>query len=564
MLVVPRCLLVERTSWKPSDIPSEALEECLSSVANLPFAPSLRQEKLGRCCDFTFWNLQKTAAREAAPGRGSTSAGGAGAGDAGGDDFTLVDSSRVVRQKSRFVRRPRLPPAQQHLQRQQQQTQTQKQTQTRFNQRQLFQRGGKKDKLGAAYQQPRPQRWTLRARAMAAEYHVEVDPEWSPVCDLTLQSLVTGFQAAPREITFRDTEWRGVLRNFDRSFDRVTPKTAVPLSDRYMAARYSIVVPRARNDEVLTGLLQENDQVVAIVTDQLLATLLALPQSRFSWQIYAYRIDGKLILEKPESSTLDLFTVNETAPDPPTTDNSKARGMYDVGVEAAKVNYEFAQMTLEGTKTAQTFGELPFAEDTEPPPYKAYRYRLITIPPGKTIKGGSSAPIRREPIVLAVRTEIDGVIELDDQQCFLAIHALTEATGKSQNMPYAEALERRKGDLFITELKNNACKMAKWVYCAMIAGVSHLKIGFVAKKQNKFSVLQVQTVSVQTLAAQMGLKLPNAWGIVREILDTVLANARGDGQYIITRDPIQSQIKIHFKPLEKTDFGGAVSDEELD
>eukprot|EP01054_Gregarina_sp_Poly1_P006980 Gregarina_sp_Poly_1__6979@NODE_379_length_9079_cov_111_368842_g312_i0_p6_GENE_NODE_379_length_9079_cov_111_368842_g312_i0NODE_379_length_9079_cov_111_368842_g312_i0_p6_ORF_typecomplete_len106_score17_83eIF3_zeta/PF05091_12/1_4e22NARG2_C/PF10505_9/0_12_NODE_379_length_9079_cov_111_368842_g312_i015081825 len=104
--------------------------------------------------------------------------------------------------------------------------------------------------------------------------------------------------------------------------------------------------------------------------------------------------------------------------------------------------------------------------------------------------------------------------------------------------------------------------MAKWVYSAMIAGVSHLKVGFISKKQNKYTLLAVQTLSVQTLAMQMGLKIGNAWGIVREVIDTVLSNHRGDGQYIITRDPIQSQIKIHFKHLEKADFSAAVSDDE--
>eukprot|EP01057_Protomagalhaensia_wolfi_P000371 Protomagalhaensia_wolfi_Nauph_80__370@NODE_1203_length_1662_cov_6_714110_g923_i0_p1_GENE_NODE_1203_length_1662_cov_6_714110_g923_i0NODE_1203_length_1662_cov_6_714110_g923_i0_p1_ORF_typecomplete_len501_score139_12eIF3_zeta/PF05091_12/2_2e89Activator_LAG3/PF11498_8/9_6Activator_LAG3/PF11498_8/2_1e03_NODE_1203_length_1662_cov_6_714110_g923_i0911593 len=485
-------------------------------------------------------------------------------GPTGGDDFTLVDSSKVVRQKTRFARRPRMPMGGPQMQQRQphhhhQQVQQQKQTQMRFNQRQMFQRGGKKDKLGAAYQQPRPQRWAMRARAMAAEYHVEIDPEWSQVCDMTLQSLVTGYQMNPREVLFQDVEWRGQLHRFNRKLDRVTPKVTVQMKEAYMN-KYSIVVPRARNDEVLTGLLQENDDVAAIITDQLLATLLALPQSRYSWQMYAYRLDGKLIVEKPEASTLDLLTVNETAPDA-ALDASKGRGMYDVGVEAAKINCEFSQMAVEGMEQVKDFGELPFADDTEVPPQRAYRYRLVTLPPGKS-KGGKV--IRNQPLVVAVRATVDAMIELDDKETYIAVHALNEVTTSSKplSLPYADALERRKGDLFITELKNNACKMAKWVYCAMIAGVSHLKIGFVTKKQNKYSLLQVQTVSVQTLAAQMGLKLPNAWGIAREILDTVLGHDRGDGQYIITRDPIQSQIKIHFRDLEKTEFGGGASDEE--
>eukprot|EP01053_Blabericola_migrator_P001216 Blabericola_migrator_1__1215@NODE_1310_length_4840_cov_138_493400_g882_i0_p1_GENE_NODE_1310_length_4840_cov_138_493400_g882_i0NODE_1310_length_4840_cov_138_493400_g882_i0_p1_ORF_typecomplete_len563_score153_99eIF3_zeta/PF05091_12/3_4e106NARG2_C/PF10505_9/3_7e03NARG2_C/PF10505_9/9_8e03NARG2_C/PF10505_9/0_11Med3/PF11593_8/2_2_NODE_1310_length_4840_cov_138_493400_g882_i030934781 len=560
MLVVPKCLLLERTSWRPGDIPQDALNECMSAVSYLPFPPNLKAEKLGRCCDFTFWNMQKTAQRDMP--RGSQTQAAAPEINVTNDDFTLVDSSKVVRQKTRYTRRPRMTPGAQMQQRQlQQQQQQQKQTQLRFHQRQMFQRGGKKDKLGAAYQQQRPQRWAMRARAMAAEYHVEVDPEWSPVCDMTLQSLVTGYQMNPKEIKFVDVEWKGLLKQFDRSLDRVTPKTAITLKEQYMN-RYSIVVPRARNDEVLTGLLQENDEVVAIVTDQLLSTLLSLPQSRYSWQIYVYRIDGKLIIEKPEASTLDLLTVNETAPENP-NEIKQNRNMYDSGVEAAKVNCEFSQMALENTPVVEDYGESPFAEETEIPPARAYRYRLITLPPGKNVKSSSAGDsIRKQNLVVAVRAEVDGVVQLEDQQSLIALRALNEAGPRPGSLPYAEALERRKGDLFITELKNNACKMARWVYSAMMAGVSHIKVGFVTKKQGRFQLLQVQTLSVQTLAAQMGLKVSNAWGIVREVLDVVLSNNRGDGQYIITRDPIQSQIKIHFKNLEKADFGGAVSGDD--
>ena len=40
-------------------------------------------------------------------------------------------------------------------------------------------------------------------------------------------------------------------------------------------------------------------------------------------------------------------------------------------------------------------------------------------------------------------------------------------------------LDRQRGAVFATELKNNSCKIAKWAVSAALAGSSYIKFGYV-------------------------------------------------------------------------------------
>lgn len=133
------------------------------------------------------------------------------------------------------------------------------------------------------------------------------------------------------------------------------------------------------------------------------------------------------------------------------------------------------------------------------------------------------------------------------------MHGLHEGITRPGALSWAAALERQKGALLVTELRNNSCKIAKWVYGSMLAGADTMKIGFISPRNNKQHVLAVQTSRTLDLASQMGLKVSNAWGFVREIFDMILSDMVEDGQYIITRDALSSQIKVHYNPVDEDD-----------
>lgn len=67
-------------------------------------------------------------------------------------------------------------------------------------------------------------------------------------------------------------------------------------------------------------MLNGSKQVDVAATDQVLACLMAAPQSKYSWHLYLTKIDGKIIIDKANGSIVDLLTVNETSIEPPMQD----------------------------------------------------------------------------------------------------------------------------------------------------------------------------------------------------------------------------------------------------
>lgn len=51
------------------------------------------------------------------------------------------------------------------------------------------------------------------------------------------------------------------------------------------------------------------------VTDSILTTIMCAAKSVYSWDVVVTRVGDKLFFDKREGSTLDLLTVNETAPE---------------------------------------------------------------------------------------------------------------------------------------------------------------------------------------------------------------------------------------------------------
>jgi translation initiation factor 3 subunit D len=51
------------------------------------------------------------------------------------------------------------------------------------------------------------------------------------------------------------------------------------------------------------------------VTDTILTTIMCAAKSVYSWDIVVTKVGDKLFFDKREGSTLDLLTVNETAPE---------------------------------------------------------------------------------------------------------------------------------------------------------------------------------------------------------------------------------------------------------
>lgn len=61
--------------------------------------------------------------------------------------------------------------------------------------------------------------------------------------------------------------------------------------------------------------LASQDKARVFVTDSILTTIMCAAKSVYSWDVVVTRVGDKLFFDKREGSTLDLLTVNETAPE---------------------------------------------------------------------------------------------------------------------------------------------------------------------------------------------------------------------------------------------------------
>jgi len=109
-------------------------------------------------------------------------------------------------------------------------------------------------------------------------------------------------------------------------------------------------------------------------------------------------------------------------------------------------------------------------------------------------------------------------------------------------------LETQKAGCFATELKSNNCKLTKWLLQAHLAGVPHLKIGWVSRTKGLkdpyvHSVLAVTNHPVNELTSELGLDFTQVWGALKYIIMTL--QKYSEGSYIILRDPTKKTVYIY-------------------
>ena len=101
---------------------------------------------------------------------------------------------------------------------------------------------------------------------------------------------------------------------------------------------------------------------------------------------------------------------------------------------------------------------------------------------------------------------------------------------------WRQKLDTQRGAVLANELKNNACKLAKWTVQSILAGADNLKFGYVTrynvKDSSRHVILGTQQFKPIEFGQQINLNMDNARGVVRCILDLIMAQkVRYPGQY---------------------------------
>jgi len=328
----------------------------------------------------------------------------------------------------------------------------------------------------------------------------------------------------------------GSLEYYDKIWDRVNVKNEKNLQ-RIDRIFHTVTTT---DDPVIRKLVKNETKANVFVTDAILSTLMCASRSVYSWDIVVQKIGGKVFLDKRDNTEFDLLTVSETSTEPPQDEGSNLNSPRNLALEATFVNHNFSQQVLKSDGERYKFDmENPFIDADEEGEVAsvAYRYRKWDL--------GNN-------IVLVCRCELDAVQQGSNNETqFINLKALNEWDSRhTGNVDWRQKLDSQRGACLASELKNNACKLAKWTVQSILAGADNLKFGYVTrysvKDSSRHVILGTQQFKPVEFGSQINLNMDNAWGVVRCILDIIMHQQ--DGKYLIVKDPNKPILRLYDIP----------------
>jgi translation initiation factor 3 subunit D len=361
---------------------------------------------------------------------------------------------------------------------------------------------------------------------------VDIRPEWAVLEQIPLTSLSKlSYEVGEPE----DVTTCGTLEYYNKTYDRVTPKTEKPL-ERFENRQFYKVT--TTDDPVIRRLLLEDENVGTVfATDAILATLMCSPRSVYSWDIVIQKVGNKLFLDKRDAS-FDLLTVYETAQEPIPEEKDSINSVHSLSQEATFINQNFSQQVLQKDGKKFQFKEPnPFASENEEVASVAYRYRKWKLD---------------ADITLVARCELHGVSEVKGSEVLLTINALNEFDSRITGVDWRQKIENQRGAVLATELKNNANKLAKWTAQALLSGADQMKLGYVSRVHPKdnfnHTVLTIQGYKPKEFAGQINLNVNNMWGILKTIVD--ICTKLDEGKYLLVKDPNKPTVRLYSVPAD--------------
>ncbi|XP_043472318.1 eukaryotic translation initiation factor 3 subunit D [Leptopilina heterotoma] len=375
---------------------------------------------------------------------------------------------------------------------------------------------------------------------------VTVRPDWVTIEEMDFPRLAK--LSLPGVKDGEDVLCCGSLEYYDKSYDRVNVKNEKPLQ-RIDRIFHTVTTT---DDPVIRKLSKTEGTVYA--TDAILATIMCCTRSNYSWDIVIEKIGDKLFFDKRDNTEFDLLTVNETSVEPPQDDGNSLNSPRNLALEATFINHNFSQQVLKSNEPRYKFDEgNPFISEEEESDVAsvAYRYRKWDLNNG---------------IVLISRCEHDAVMQGPNNETqFLTVKALNEWDSKLANgVEWRQKLDTQRGAVLANELRNNACKLAKWTVQALLAGSDQIKFGYVSRAMvrdsSKHVILGTQQYKPNEFATQINLNMDNAWGILRCIIDICMKQK--DGKYLIMKDPNKPMIRLYDIPDNTFESEGDEDDDD--
>jgi len=151
---------------------------------------------------------------------------------------------------------------------------------------------------------------------------------------------------------------------------------------------------------------------------------------------------------------------------------------------------------------------------------------------------------------IITRTEVNGYKPKKGKKpnTFIFARALNEYDPKITG-GWRKILETQKAGAFATELKNNNCKLNKWLAQAHLAGAHQIKLGWVSRSNPNDNVnhviLDQSDFSIDEFAAEIATSVDALWGTLYNLLYRLSEPTLVDGSYKLVRDPTKKCLSVY-------------------
>ena len=374
---------------------------------------------------------------------------------------------------------------------------------------------------------------------------VEVSEEWKVVAEVELSEL-QGVTFEPLED--EDLLFAGSLLPFNPSFNRVNPRTSVPLS-RYETRQF--FAASTTEDPILNGMIEAGEGTI-FATDAILSLLMSAPKSVYSWDLLVRKQGDVLVFDKRADSRIDYLSVNENHSEHLSDEKDNINHPDHLALEATVINHNFSQQCLAPSPSLDFETPNPFLSSLSAgnePAAVAFRYHSWNLGNGQQ---------------LVARSSINAYAMRNDAPTYLITRTLNEFDAKlSGSVEWRQKLESQTGAALAIEMKNNAYRLARYVSDCLVSCADEIKLGFVSRMSTKNSyrhaVLMCKTYDVRTFSDSINVKTRGLWGSLKVLLDKL--RALEDGHFLLLRDPNKPTIHVYSVPADAFASEGEVAAE---
>eukprot|EP00457_Paulinella_chromatophora_P002478 gb/GEZN01002483.1/.p1 GENE.gb/GEZN01002483.1/~~gb/GEZN01002483.1/.p1 ORF type:complete len:765 (+),score=153.20 gb/GEZN01002483.1/:43-2337(+) len=376
-------------------------------------------------------------------------------------------------------------------------------------------------------------RWGNQMQTVRKDPSVKIDESWELVGEIDFSELPMNGSV----VEGKDLAMCGNVKQYQSGFDRILPKSAKTLTSRPNVEYFT---PTTSADPVLQGLKREEKGNV-YATDTILGALMACTRSVHSWDVVITKKDGVIVLDKRPNSRLDYLTVNENWAESAQNAEGEINVPEQLAKEATYISRTYSQQCLEDGSEANLGQKNPFLKDLKPGHEAAtegYRYRQFVV---------------ADDLTLVVRTTVNAYLrKADGSKAFVGVRALNQFDAKmSGNVDWRKKLDTQAGSILATEMKNNYCKVTRWIAEMQIAGCEEFRLGFVSRKHpgnaDQHVILGGKRYNtLVSFATAARVRFAGLWGCLEGIL--VRLQELPDGKFLMMRDPVEPKLSIYEVP----------------